>query len=211
MKSIYKEKSMLVTSYNNKGLNDILVIMKKKSEVSDQSFERKGQVTQIVDKETNEVVGYNIFEASSVVEGLDNGSVTLSEEQVEKVNTVIKEAGFEETVVADTTPKFVVGFVKESVPHEDSDHLNVTQTEVDNGEVLQIVCGASNIAQGQKVVVAKPGAVMPNGLVIWPGELRGVKSHGMICSAKELGIESDQKKGILVLEESEETGKPFVK
>lgn len=76
------------------------------------------------------------------------------------------------------SPKFVVGYVKECLPHEDSDHLSVTQTEVDNGEVLQIVCGAANIKKGQRVVVAKPGAVMPSGSIIWPGELRGVASNG---------------------------------
>ncbi len=75
---------------------------------------------------------------------------------------------------------------------------------------MQIVCGASNIAAGQKVVVAKVGAMMPNGLVIWDGELRGEPSHGMVCSAKELGIEAETtKKGILVLDENAVTGSAF--
>lgn len=201
---------MLVTSYNNKGLNDVLVVMLKKSRIENQTFERKGKVAQIVSKETGETVGFNFFEASKVVELTTNGPVTLTEEQVDKLNQEIQTSGFEDELVADTDPKFVVGYVKECMRHEDSDHLKVTQTEVDNGDVLQIVCGASNIAEGQKVVVAKEGAIMPDGLVIWAGELRGVKSKGMICSAKELGIEKPSKqKGILVLDESEETGKVF--
>ena len=79
--------------------------------------------------------------------------------------------------------------MKSCVEHPDSDHLSITETEVGDGEVLQIVCGAANIRKGLKVVVAKPGAMMPDGLMIWPGTLRGVESFGMICSAKELHLE----------------------
>lgn len=88
--------------------------------------------------------------------------------------------------------------------------MNITQTEIDNGEVVQIVCGASNIAQGQKVVVAKVGAMMPNGMVIWDGELRGEPSHGMICSARELELKNaPNEKGILVLPETAVIGEVF--
>ncbi len=104
------------------------------------------------------------------------------------MNRLIKEAGFEEQLEADHEPKIVVGYVKTCVPHPDSDHLSITETEVDNGTVLQIVCGAPNIEAGQKVVVAKPGAMMPDGMMIWPGTLRGVDSYGMICSARELHL-----------------------
>ena len=63
---------------------------------------------------------------------------------------------------------------------------------------------------GQKVVVAKVGAVMPSGMVIKDAELRGVASSGMICSAKELALpDAPQEKGILVLEENYEIGSPF--
>lgn len=104
-------------------------------------------------------------------------------------------------MVADDTPKFVVGFVQELSDHPDSDHLHITKTKVDNGETLQIVCGAPNIAQGQMVVVAKVGAMMPDGQIIWPGKLRGVQSEGMICSARELALpNAPEKRGILVLE-----------
>ena len=50
------------------------------------------------------------------------------------------------------------------------------------------MCGAPNIEAGQKVVVAKPGAMMPDGMMIWPGTLRGVESFGMICSAKRIAV-----------------------
>ena len=110
----------------------------------------------------------------------------------------------------DNSPKFVVGFVKECSKHEDSDHLNITKIEVDNGEELQIVCGAANIKQGLKVVVAKVGAMMPDGMIIWPGELRGVASFGMVCSARELDLpNAPEVKGILELPESAVVGSAF--
>lgn len=201
---------MLVASYNNKAFNDLLVVLLENSEVENQNFERKEDITQLTDKKSGTVVGYNFFNASQWLEIEESGPVTLSEEQVKKLNEAISVAGFEGNLVADTSPKFVVGYVKECVPHEDSDHLSVTQTEVDNGETLQIVCGAANIAQGQKVVVAKPGAIMPDGLVIWPGELRGETSNGMITSARELGIDApDAQSGIMVLADDAETGSTF--
>ena len=125
---------------------------------------------------------------------------------------MIKEAGFTETLVEDNEPKIVVGYVKTCVPHPDSDHLSITETQVSDSETLQIVCGAPNIEAGQKVVVAKPGAMMPDGMMIWPGTLRGIESFGMICSAKELQLpNAPEKKGILVLPADAVIGEDFLK
>lgn len=198
---------MIATSYNNKGLTDTLIITLAQSDVADQTFEREGNITEI--KRKDQVVGYNIFQVSELIDLSESGPVQLTADQVDRLNSAIQAAGFDGRLEADTSPKFVVGYVKECKPHEDSDHLSITQVEVDDGDVLQIVCGASNIAQDQTVVVAKPGAIMPDGMVIYPGELRGVESLGMICSARELGIESDQKKGILVLDDEYEVGQAF--
>ncbi len=202
---------MLVSSYNNQAFDDLLVVMFKKMDDDKQTFERKGDITKLTDKKSGETVGFNFHAASRILAVEESGPVTLSEEQVKALNEALQEAGFDDELEADTEPKLVIGYVKECVPHEDSDHLSVTQTEVDNGKVLQIVCGAKNIAQGQKVVVAKPGMVMPDGLVIWPGELRGVESHGMITSATELGVDvpEEMRTGILVLDEDAEVGKEF--
>lgn len=202
---------MLVTSFNNEAFDELLTIQLKQSEVADQSFERKGDITEITNTKSGEVVAYNFFGATKWAKLEKSGPVTLTEEDVKNLNEALVEAGFEGNLVADTSPKLVVGYVKECVPHEDSDHLSVTQTEVDNGEILQIVCGASNIEQGQKVVVAKPGATMPDGLVIWPGELRGVKSSGMITSARELNVDvpAEKQSGILVLEDDAVVGSAF--
>lgn len=201
---------MWLSFYNSQVGWDVLALTKGDISRDDLSTESKGFVTRIFNTETNETVSFNVFGISEHFTPTGNGQVILTEEQEAAINQVIKTAGFDDQITVDRSAKFVVGYVTECVPHEDSDHLSITQTEVDNGEVLQIVCGAANIRKGQKVVVAKPGAVMNDGLIIWPGELRGVKSNGMICSAKELGVENPTgKKGILVLDEQAETGKAF--
>ena len=199
----------MIFSYNKEAVGDVLLAIVDNSGSEKVSFERKGNVAKVFT--ADKTVGYNFFDVSSYLDDLEGlGQVFLSEEQVAILNDQLSKEGFEATMVVDNRPKFVVGYVKECVPHEDSDHLSVTKIEVDNGEELQIVCGAPNIAQGQKVVVAKPGAMMPNGLIIWPGNLRGVDSYGMVCSAKELNLENaPQVKGILVLPKEAEVGSEF--
>ncbi len=98
----------------------------------------------------------------------------------------------------------------EIADHPDADKLHICQVQVDEEAPLQIVCGAPNVAQGQKVVVAKIGAVMPSGTVIVESKLRGVESYGMMCSARELAIpNSPQVRGNLVLDDNAEVGAPF--
>ena len=96
--------------------------------------------------------------------------------------------------------KIVFGRVLECEKHPDADKLNVCQVDL-GGTVCQIVCGASNVRAGLDVVVATVGAVMPNGMLIKPVKLRGIASDGMICSAKEIGLE-DCQNGILELDDS---------
>lgn len=199
---------MFVSTYNDNGLNDTLMILLEKSESDRQEVKRISDLVEIRNKETGRVVGYNLFNASTVLDDLKNGPVTLSETDVEKVNALIEKSGFEKSLEPNDGPSFVVGHVKSCEPVEGSDHLNVTQTEINDGQVVQIVCGAANIAEGQKVVVAKVGAVMPDGMIIWPGELKGVTSKGMVCSARELGLPQESK-GIMVLDDESETGKAF--
>ncbi|MFZ2299904.1 MAG: phenylalanine--tRNA ligase subunit beta [Candidatus Moraniibacteriota bacterium] len=103
----------------------------------------------------------------------------------------------------------VVGEVIRLKQHPNADKLRVAEVAVGKNDVRQIVCGAPNIAQGQKVVVAHPGTKLPNGIVIQVAELRGVESHGMVCSARELGL-GDDHAGILVLPENTPVGVPFV-
>ncbi len=101
---------------------------------------------------------------------------------------------------------FVIGEVTSTGPHPDADRLSVCTVNDGEGE-RTIVCGAPNVEAGQTVVVALPGAFMPDGTRIRKAKLRGVASEGMICSETELGLgtESD---GILVLDDGPGAGTP---
>ncbi|WP_127544430.1 phenylalanine--tRNA ligase subunit beta [Paenibacillus amylolyticus] len=129
----------------------------------------------------------------------------------------ITRAGVEIDVVENRNKgvnKVVVGYVKSKEKHPDADKLNVCVIDAGQEEDLQIVCGAKNVDAGQKVVVALVGAKLPGGLDIKKAKLRGVVSLGMICSAKELGMNDkllpkDQQEGILVLPEQTEVGTPI--
>lgn len=201
----------MIVSYNLKGVGDTLMLVLKDSQGEELTSIRKEDVAAVSIKETGEVVAWNIFSASEKITDLSgNGQINLSDTQLTELNAVIKEAGFESELTLDNSPKFVVGLVKECNKHEDSDHLSVTKILVDNDEELQIVCGAANIREGLKVVVAKVGAMMPDGMIIWPGELRGVKSDGMVCSARELQLpDAPDVKGILELSDNYEVGAIF--
>jgi len=195
--------------YNEKGIGDVLIITLDSIAADMRSFERKEDVAQIVHSETGAVVGYNVFNASTYFETAENGLIEMNEEKLGLINHALQKNGFDEKLTADFSPKFVVGYVQSKEKHPNADKLNICQVQVGE-ETLQIVCGAPNVDENQKVVVAKVGAVMPSGMVIKDAELRGVPSSGMICSAKELNLkDAPQEKGILVLEDSYEVGQPF--
>ncbi|QDV06767.1 Phenylalanine--tRNA ligase beta subunit [Planctomycetes bacterium Poly30] len=99
-----------------------------------------------------------------------------------------------------------VGHVLERVPHPDADKLGVCQVDVGSGEPLQIVCGAPNVGAGQRVAVATIGTVLPGDFKIKKSKIRGVESHGMICSVRELDL-GDEHDGIWVLPEPD--GEPL--
>jgi phenylalanyl-tRNA synthetase beta chain len=94
---------------------------------------------------------------------------------------------------------FVVGRVLTAESHPDADRLKVCTVDVGDSEPAGIVCGAPNVAAGQTVAVALPGARMPDGTKIKAAKLRGVPSNGMILAADELQIDSDHS-GIMVLD-----------
>ncbi|MFS0654537.1 YtpR family tRNA-binding protein [Bacillus sp. 179-C3.3 HS] len=195
--------------YNAEGVGDTLLISLKDVTRDDVAYETFGDVVRIFHLDTKETTGFNIFNASTYMKIEDNGSVPLSETLVQNINDILNRNGVSETLTVDLSPKFVVGYVKEKEKHPNADKLNICQVDVGE-ETLQIVCGAPNVDQGQYVVVAKVGAVMPSGMVIKDAELRGVPSSGMICSAKELDLpNAPTEKGILVLEGSRKAGEPF--
>ncbi|RLL47920.1 phenylalanine--tRNA ligase subunit beta [Oceanobacillus piezotolerans] len=117
---------------------------------------------------------------------VDLGEIT-PEELAEKITkSGIEVEGVE--YVAEESADVVIGYVASCEKHPDADKLNLCQVNVGE-ETLQIVCGAPNVEQGQKVAVAKPGAKLPGGIKIKRVKLRGVESNGMICSLQELGMD----------------------
>lgn len=103
-----------------------------------------------------------------------------------------------------------VGKVLTCEPHPNSDHLHVTTVDLGKGEAQQIVCGAPNVAAGQKVIVADLGCVLYDGeesFTIKKSKLRGVDSYGMICAEDEIGVGTDHA-GIIVLPEDAVVGMP---
>lgn len=132
------------------------------------------------------------------------------EDLAEKITrTGIEVEGIEQKGAA--MKNIVVGHVLSCVDHPNSDHLHLCQVDIGEGEPVQIICGAPNVAAGQKVIVAKPGARIGGNVKIKKGKIRGEVSNGMICSLQELGIEGkvvpkEYADGIYVLPENAEVG-----
>ncbi|MGV0167276.1 phenylalanine--tRNA ligase subunit beta [Furfurilactobacillus sp. WILCCON 0119] len=106
--------------------------------------------------------------------------------------------------MSDGMSKLIVGETLSVEPHPDSDHLHVCQVNVGEDEPQQIVCGAPNVAVGQKVIVAMPGAWIGGHNKIKKGKMRGVVSNGMLCALQEIGFDakiapSDYEDGIYIL------------
>ncbi|GGP14366.1 YtpR family tRNA-binding protein [Oceanobacillus neutriphilus] len=195
--------------YNREGIGDVLIIPIKDGNRYELKEETNDDITKITSTE-GEVLGYNIFRASTYF-NLDgkSGAIPLTEEFLAEIRTLFQQKGIDDPLEFDLRPKFVVGFVKSKQAHENADKLSVCQIDVGE-ETLQIVCGAPNIDEGQKVVVAKVGATMPSGMKIKASELRGVPSNGMVCSQKELGLpNAPQEKGIYVLDNAYQIGEEF--
>ena len=103
--------------------------------------------------------------------------------------------------------EFVVGRVLSAERHPDADRLTVCEVDV-GGQTNTIVCGAPNVAAGQVVAVAKPGAIMPDGSQLGEAKLRGVKSSGMILAEDEVGISEDHNE-TMVLDDGLTPGEPL--
>lgn len=199
----------MITSINKVSYPNTLIVILAQGD-GESNFEEKADVTRVTDGK-GELTGFNFFNVDQVLDydKLPNGEVKLDEDQVAALNEKLASVGFSDKLTV-AKPTLVYGYVKECAAHPDSDHLHVTQIDVGDGQDHQIVCRAPNIAQGQKVVVALPGTLMPTGAQIWPGSLRGVESDGMICSARELGLaHAPQKRGIMVVPDSFKIGDEF--
>lgn len=199
---------MLISSYNPSELGDILVVITGQ-DTEKQNTKITDDIAQIT-ADNGDLLGYNFMNASEILPELtkENGQVFLNDDQVAKLNNKLSATGFDKLLTADHAPKFVVGYVEEISDHPKSDHLKITKTKISADKTVQIVCGSPNVAEGIKVIVARPGAMMPDGKIIWPGQLMGVDSDGMLCGFRELHIKNapDEKGLFIIPDEWQEVG-----
>jgi tRNA-binding protein len=199
----------VIVTYNKQQVGDVLMIIMQDEKKQPVSFTRVGDVTRIFLQANDEATAFNLFNASKHLGEISgNGEIALSAQQLDKLNCLIAEAGFSD-VLQYHKPRIVTAQVLSLAPHPDSNHLKVAQVDIAT-EVIQIVAGAPNIEVGQIVVACLDGSMLPSGKLIFAGELRGVKSAGMLASARELSLpNAPQKRGILVLPQDTKLGIPF--
>lgn len=141
--------------------------------------------------------------------------VDIKDENITELTDKITKFGVNiEKVISNHIENLVIGQIKEVKKHPDSDHLNICQVDIGDKQT-QIVCGASNVREGLKVIVAKPGAILPGNFEIKKSKIRGVESNGMICALFELGLEEKTEetyaKGITELDNDAKVGSDALK
>lgn len=196
--------------YNQEGIGDTLLVSLREIDSMKRDVQRKGDVVRLFNMDNGETSGFHIFNAKNYGEVKSSGMLAVTDEILQVINTALEKNEWDVRLDEPEEPSFVVGAVESTEKHPDADKLRVCKVDIGE-ETLQIVCGAKNVQQGQKVVVALTGADMPSGLHIRSSKLRGVESNGMICSISELAIpEKQQMPGIFVLDERYEVGKDFL-
>nr|WP_282917339.1 DUF4479 and tRNA-binding domain-containing protein [Streptococcus canis] len=200
----------MIFAYNKEQVGDVLMVIFQDTKDIKRQVERRGKVARVFAEESGKTLAWNIFDASSLIAVEGNGQVFLTDEDVATLNAELAKEGFSEKLENTAPPVFVVGQIIEMVAHPDSDHLNICQVAISENKTVQIVAGAPNAALGLKTIVALPGAMMPNGSLIFSGQLRGEESYGMMCSPRELALpNAPQKRGIIELDESAVVGEAF--
>lgn len=116
--------------------------------------------------------------------------IDISDEDLKELAVKVTEAGINvEKVITNHIDNLVIGQIKKCTPHPNSDHLNLCMVDIGKKENIQIVCGADNVRENLKVIVALPGAILPGNFEIKKSTIRGEESNGMICALFELGLE----------------------
>lgn len=188
---------MIVTAFYNKKEKTLLLTSggKETTKIEPKiSFENEKNVTKIFNEE-KELTNINIFDHEN--EELNTGIVTHK-----KIEKILKENFGEKIEIP-----FVVGKILKIEKHPKSEKLNICEVSLGE-EKVQIVCGAKNVTEGIKVIVAKVGAMMPSGNQIVKSKVIDIVSQGMICSFKEVGLEQTEE-GIAILPDSFEEGKGY--
>ncbi len=194
--------------YNYHTIGDVLLIISD-LETKPNRVVKNGEVTSLY--LDDKLIGINIFNISNVLKIKSNGLIVLPlKEMIDVINNILINANVE-TLEYKKESGFKVGKVLTCEEHPDSDHMHVLTVDI-GSEVLDIVCGAPNVKEGQKVVVATLGTTMFDGKKIVPSSLRGIKSNGMLCSPRELHLEgAPNVRGILVLDDDAIIGEDFFK
>ncbi|MGL5245966.1 MAG: YtpR family tRNA-binding protein [Mycoplasmoidaceae bacterium] len=188
---------MVCIFYNKNTMNDTMTINLVPEHFTRIENVKQGTLLYNEDK----FIGMNIFDVSKFIE-IEEGYLYLNKKIAD---FVLKK--FNIDLIEYHTKKFIVGEVLKA---EEVENSNVKKCIVDiKTELLQIVCGAENVEQGKKVVVALTNTVMPSGKVIVPTRIMGIESTGMICSRKELW-NFGENSGILILDDSYEKGQEFI-
>src|ERR1700733_2703783 len=130
---------------------------------------------------------------------------------LERITETLTSIGLEVDGITDRSTglePFVTARVIEAVFHPNADRLRVCRVDAGTGSEITVVCGAPNARTGMAAVFAPPGAVIPaTGITLRVGEIRGVASHGMLVSARELGL-GDDHDGIIELPAGTKPGQP---
>lgn len=137
--------------------------------------------------------------------------VTEFYQDTQKLADLLTRAGLEVEDIQNKAKDFqnvVIGHILEKGKHPNADKLSLCQVEIAPGKVEQIVCGAQNHKQGDKVIVALAGAVLPGNFAIKKAKVRDVESNGMLCSYKELGLATESE-GIAILDPKAPVGQSF--
>ena len=132
-------------------------------------------------------------------------------QDTQKLADILTKAGLEVEDIQNKARDFhnvVVGHIHIKDKHPNADKLSLCQVEIASGKIEQIVCGAQNHKQGDKVIVALPGAVLPGNFAIKKSKIRDVESNGMLCSLKELGLATESD-GIYILASDAPVGKLY--
>jgi len=137
-----------------------------------------------------------------------NDHLDLSGRSIDELDDLLTFSGIEVEGLQSMPDLLVVAQITSSDPHPDADKLSVCKVDDGSGELRQIVCGAKNYQVGDKVPLALPGCQLAEDFKIKSGKLRGVESHGMLCSASELGM-PDEVDGLLILPEGLAPGTPI--
>jgi len=195
-----------VLFYNRKIIGDVLFLVID-AEATPTRIEKHDNVIALF--KDDKLVGVNILEFSEIVKIKGEGLLILPPRQlIDIINHILKNIGIEKIDYIESSG-FKIGHVLSCEEHPDSDHLHVCKVDVKTS-VLDIVCGAANVQKGQKVVVAMPLTTMFDGSQIIPSALRGIKSEGMLCSLRELHLDTPTSPhGIMVLKEDAPIGEDF--